>query len=145
MKKVSLFFLVFCVYLTACQHNRSGPPAPAEKSSAPLEGTVWLLTRLGGADVDSAKIKIEPSLTFSADKRISGTGGCNRMVGSYQLEGDKMTFSQMASTKMACFEGTDVDVPLAQALEKARTFKIEGQNLILRDEKGTPVAEFKAK
>ena len=32
----------------------------------------------------------------------SGSGGCNRFAGSYELEGERLWFKALASTRMAC-------------------------------------------
>lgn len=41
-------------------------------------------------------------LTFPDAGRVSLTAGCNRHVGAITIEGDTMTFRQLASTRMAC-------------------------------------------
>lgn len=64
-------------------------------SSAPsVEGT-W------GEDASG-----KPSLTFAEDGKVSGTDGCNRLMGSWTQEGNKVSLSPMASTMMAC-DGVD--------------------------------------
>jgi putative lipoprotein len=35
---------------------------------------------------------------------VSGSDGCNRISGSYDLKGDAVTFGQMAGTQMACLD-----------------------------------------
>jgi hypothetical protein len=32
----------------------------------------------------------------------SGSGGCNRFAGGYELEGERLSFKPLASTRMAC-------------------------------------------
>ena len=34
--------------------------------------------------------------------RATGSGGCNRFTGNYELEGDRLSFKPLASTRMAC-------------------------------------------
>lgn len=42
-------------------------------------------------------------LIFQADgKRMSGSGGCNRIGGGFELTKDKISFSKIVSTMMAC-------------------------------------------
>ncbi|MEZ0005953.1 heat shock protein HslJ [Flavobacterium sp. 28YEA47A] len=42
-------------------------------------------------------------LIFQADgKRMSGSGGCNRIGGGFELTKDKISFSKIVSTLMAC-------------------------------------------
>lgn len=48
----------------------------------------------------------QPSLVLWAGGRVSGSDGCNRLMGSWHAEGDGYLFSQMASTMMYC-QGVD--------------------------------------
>ncbi|MGX1748823.1 META domain-containing protein [Glutamicibacter protophormiae] len=48
----------------------------------------------------------QPSLVLWAGGRVSGSDGCNRLMGSWRAEGDGYLFSQMASTMMYC-QGVD--------------------------------------
>lgn len=48
----------------------------------------------------------QPSLELSQDGNVSGTDGCNRLMGSYSVNGDEITFQNVASTLMFC-EGVD--------------------------------------
>lgn len=49
----------------------------------------------------------EVSLEFTDDGRVAGSDGCNRVMGGWEADGNKITFSQMATTMMAC---PDIDV-----------------------------------
>lgn len=48
----------------------------------------------------------QPSLDLSKDGQVTGTDGCNRLMGSYTVNGDEITFTDVASTLMYC-EGVD--------------------------------------
>ncbi|WP_019584926.1 META domain-containing protein [Deinococcus apachensis] len=73
----------------------SSPQQP--EASVNLDGT-WTL--IGGTALRVVPGGV-PSLTFAGD-RVSGTGGCNRLTGSFQLEGKALTLGPLASTRMAC-------------------------------------------
>jgi heat shock protein HslJ len=73
-------------------------PEPTE-SAATL--TTEILTGTWGSEDEQ-----KPNLVFADDGAVSGSDGCNRLVGSWTLEGDAVTFSQLATTLMAC-EGVD--------------------------------------
>lgn len=47
-----------------------------------------------------------PNLTLADDGSLSGTDGCNRLMGSWTADGDTIDFGEVASTLMAC-EGVD--------------------------------------
>lgn len=42
------------------------------------------------------------TITFGADDRAYGTGGCNHWFAGYGLEGEVLRFSQIGSTRKAC-------------------------------------------
>lgn len=63
-----------------------------------LEGTDWSIQRIGEMDALSDR---PASLAF-ADGRASGTTGCNRFSGSYDVNTTALTLGPLAATKMAC-------------------------------------------
>ena len=65
-------------------------------------------------------------------------------MGSYELKGDHLTFSQMASTMMACLQGMDTEKKFLDAFSRAKTWKIAGQQLVLSDAEGKVIARFSA-
>lgn len=78
-------------------------------------------------------------------RRIGGSGGCNRVIGGYKLEGERLAFGQLAMTRMACREDMDTEVAFVAALEEVRTWRIVGQHLELFDDAGQLVARFEAR
>ena len=48
----------------------------------------------------------QPNLVFDDEGGVTGTDGCNRVVGSWSVEGDSVILSDLVSTLMAC-EGVD--------------------------------------
>jgi len=125
---------------------RMPPPTEQTASTAALENTYWKLVRLGGTAVTVADGQREPHFILQpGEKRVAGSGGCNRMMGSYTLDGSKLTFSQMAGTMMACPEGMDVERSFHAALGKVATWRIDGETLELFDAGGASVAEFESR
>lgn len=49
-----------------------------------------------------AAVSSEPSLELSENGKLTGTDGCNRLVGEYEASGNTITFKQVASTMMFC-------------------------------------------
>jgi copper homeostasis protein (lipoprotein) len=65
---------------------------------SPLRGTYWKLVRLSETPVRVAEKQHEPHLIFANyEPRISGSGGCNRLTGSFELDGDKLRLGRMAA------------------------------------------------
>ncbi|MCW5605152.1 MAG: YbaY family lipoprotein, partial [Burkholderiales bacterium] len=72
-------------------------------ADSPLRDTYWKLTRLGGEPVRAAGKQREPHLIFAGgEPRVSGSGGCNSVTGSFELDGDRLRLGRMAGTLMAC-------------------------------------------
>jgi heat shock protein HslJ len=67
------------------------------------------------------------------------------LKGSYELDGDTLTFGQMAATKMACGQGMDTETSFLEALTQVKTWKIVGEHLELFDAGGHLLARFEAR
>ena len=98
---------------------------------APLEEKYWKLVELNGKPVGFLDDwNREPHVRFqSADKRVSGTSGCNSFFGSYALEGEnQVVFSALGATKMACPEMW-VEQELFQVLDGTVDYAVKGNKL----------------
>jgi putative lipoprotein len=113
------------------------PPSP------PLRNTYWKLTALNGQAVVTAEHQREPHIIFSADEaRLSGSGGCNGIMGGFTLEGDHIKFTQMAGTMMACQHGMEQESMFLRSLPTVSSYKIVGDALELFNDDNTLVARF---
>ena len=111
-----------------------------------VENTYWKLIGLGDAPVAASSRQQEPHLILDpASRRVSGSGGCNRFTGSYELHGDQLTFGKMASTMMACPEGLDAESMFLAALGRVNQWKFAGEELELSDDAGNLVARFESR
>lgn len=106
--------------------------------------TYWKLTALKENEITVGEKEREPHIIFNADNRISGSDGCNSIMGNYKLEGEKLTLGQVASTMMACAEGGENAHDFKKSLEEVATFSVHADQLELRNEKGLVLARFKA-
>jgi copper homeostasis protein (lipoprotein) len=124
-----------------------GETCGVQFSQPPLEGTYWKLVRLGETAVVAGQRQREAHLVLdSAAHRVSGSTGCNRLTGSYRLDGQSLRFSQVAMTRMAC-DGTvaAIEQSFTKALDAARTWAIKGDHLELYGEGGSRAARFEAR
>ena len=116
-----------------------------QASDEPLENTYWKLTSLGKAPVTAVANQREAHFILQqAGRRVTGSGGCNRIMGSYERDGAKLTFGRMASTMMACQETMETERNFLTALEQVRTARVTRNQLELFDASGTVVAQFEA-
>lgn len=110
-----------------------------------LENTEWKLIWLSGAKIETAAPRQVPYIQLqAAGHHVSGSGGCNRLAGGYEVNGNHLKFTQMASTRMACLHGGDTEAQFMQALDQVSTWKIGGGTLSLMDADGHVLAKFAA-
>ena len=58
---------------------------------ASLTNTYWKILRLGETEVSASEGQREPNLILrEGDPRFTATVGCNQIVGSYALDGDRL-------------------------------------------------------
>lgn len=93
----------------------------------PLRGTTWVMV-----GSDGAKMPRPPSIRLDPEQpRVSGFAGCNRLMGTYELDGARLVFGGAATTRMACLDGEDVEQRFLQAYAGVRGWRIEGGELLL--------------
>ena len=72
-------------------------------------------------------------LNFSeTDNKVSGHSGCNNFSGTYTVDGDKISISQLAATRKYC-PNLDSEQKLLTALTSATSFSIKENVLQLRN------------
>ncbi len=119
--------------------------------SPAITETQWRLKKIGDQAVVPGKGQKKPYLKLEAkdhkDRRVVGFSGCNRLSGSYKLEGKELSFGPIAATKMGCAESTDtinIDKLFTQALPRVKAYKIAAQSLTLLDGTGKVLAQLEA-
>ncbi|MFD9305284.1 META domain-containing protein [Streptomyces sp. NPDC060048] len=93
------------VTLTAPDGNTIGLSSKPRTPDAPLVATVWTVNSLIEGDLASsvpAGAEGRARLTLAADGTASGNLGCNRFDSKATVEGNKLTFGPLATTRMAC-------------------------------------------
>lgn len=73
-----------------------------------------------------------PSLEFAPGGRVSGTDGCNDMMGTWAQDGTTVTLDEMTSTLIGC---PDVETWLSDAA----TAELDGETLELFASDATPI------
>lgn len=113
----------------------------SSKNIAKLNDVKWDLKVLNGKDIKLTDSNSEIYIQFNeAEKRVSGRGGCNRFFGNYEMDGDKLKFSPMGATRMACPD-LQTENEFFQMLDTVDTYSIKDGLLSLKS-KGNVVSVF---
>jgi heat shock protein HslJ len=132
--------LVVTIALVACTTAEPNPP-PAPDSR--LLDTEWELVSLnGGALIEGRVI----TLRF-AEASLEGSGGCNTYGGSYTASEDRLSVTGVYATEMACMEPEgimDQEQAYFQVLNTVTRYRVDGDQLELYDEAGSPILAFVA-
>lgn len=118
--------------------------APAADGPLALQETYWRLTQLRDARVETSPRLREPHLVFGRDGAIAGSGGCNRLVGSYMQILEQIEIGGVGTTRIACAEGMEQEARFTAALGAAARWRIADGNLDLFDVAGDRILRFEA-
>ena len=101
----------------------------------PLTNLTWVLASfINGDAVSSVPAGVSSQFTFADDGTFSANFGCNSGGGSYAVDGDTITFSDVVTTKMACGgAGGQVEAAVLTVIgsENPITFAIDAGSLTL--------------
>lgn len=105
----------------------------------------WQLIELNGQAIAAmaerpAKI---PFIQFDAKRRVSGNSSCNQFFGTYELSpNDRITFSPMGMTRMACLHDTNIESELMQVLSSADSYVLRNDTLVFNRARMAPLARW---
>lgn len=121
---------------TAC------PPRPV---AVALQGTHWKLDKLRGNPIERPRGQAEPHLVLqTAKSRVAGSSGCNRLAGTYQLKGSRLTLTRLAVIGKPCREAGKQAQAFATALRQVVSWRVADGRLLLANAQGSPILEFAA-
>lgn len=104
----------------------------------PLLGPKWTVdTLIEGQSASSVPSDGEASLTFAEGDKVTGNTGCNALTGTAKVNGDKVTFGPIATTKKACPGGAgQLEQAVLAVLSGEVTMQIEADRLTLTNPNG---------
>lgn len=153
MKHLTLIALSAALLLSACQTAPTTASAPttlpagsAYIQHVPLLHTRWILSQIDQTAVVVDQPESQPFIQLSVDQhsnRLMGMGGCNRLMGSYLLDGKNVTFA-VASTKMFCQDQYQIERQFLVGLSKTTSYQISGHTLHLMDQAGNVLLRLTA-
>jgi len=111
----------------------------------PIEGPVWQLEQLGSELIEpSSDPRRNPQIQFDRSSgRVTGSGGCNRVSGTYERSGSTLRMRQLGATRMACpSEAVNInETQFFAALQATASYRLQGgARLSLLDAGGRTVA-----
>lgn len=110
--------------LVAVDHS----PEPA----VPLFETHWKLISIGDKLVVTKPPPEDAHLVLVAKElKVSGYSGCNRFSGGFELDGERLEFGVLASTRRACIDTMELEASYLAALGRVDRFEIVQQELRL--------------
>jgi uncharacterized lipoprotein YbaY len=116
---------------------RKPPPEAA------LVESLWVLTELPSSSGIAVSAYSGPHLvTHPERKRAVAMGGCNNMIGTFEVRGKELTFIAMPGNLMPCEEGASRDEAFHMALGHSVRWQVRNQILELLDAGGEWTARF---
>jgi heat shock protein HslJ len=139
-----IFSLFVLLVITESCHSTKESIDNSAKNAQPLSGT-YSISQIG----DIKSISKELSITFDdSTNKVSGFAGCNTFFGTYNLDNNSMTLTNIASSKKFCQkEINKLESQLITALNNVNTFSInetiisllENETILLTAKKRDPV------
>ncbi|GBQ69099.1 hypothetical protein AA103196_2128 [Ameyamaea chiangmaiensis NBRC 103196] len=100
---------------------------------------VWQLSVLNGEAVGAGT-----AITLGADGAVSGSTGCNRVMGKAAITGDSVRFGPLMTTRMACAPAAmKREQAFLTAMDATRFWRVNGPELVLSDATRRPVLIFR--
>jgi heat shock protein HslJ len=126
MKIFLTLSIVTVILSVGCSSNK--------ESANTLLHDIWVLESIDGVAYLRAEGQdLHPTVEiYLSEKRFLGNTGCNNMNGSMDVEGDKISFSNISTTKMFCVYVDETS--FIAGLSKANKYKIEKMRLYLFDD-----------
>jgi heat shock protein HslJ len=127
---LSAFLAVFAISCSASRNPVLSNAAATFKKPPSLTGTEWLLTDMPGTTV---VLTSKASFSVLENGRAAGNGSCNRFAGSVEINGSKIKFGSVASTRMACGDDalTAQEAQFLKFLSAANRFEMSDPFLLL--------------
>lgn len=140
--------LVGCQMMPSQTAHQSGATTMPATAPLTLESAYWVFDEAMQRPVKvNGQISVElgePHLRFNAAQRqLSGYTGCNRLVGTYEQAGNQLKL-QAGATRRLCHETAEVENRVTNAINLTQRYQVEGEKLVLLDDKNQVVARLHA-
>ena len=94
-----------------------------------LTGGQWIVRRFGG---DAMDYDPPAAIQFEGNGRMTGRGPCNSFTGGYQMTGEGLNFTGVASTRRACVDeqADAAEAAFFTALEGPARYTLDGEGAL---------------
>lgn len=126
------------------QNKNDINPATKTQSINP-ENITWELDTLRDPNNNTQlEIPTQTKITLlMSESKASGNSGCNNYMGSYVLDGNEISFSQMGSTMMFCGEEIgEIEGLYLSNLQIVKKFTSDENNLIFYNEENQEILNY---
>lgn len=142
MKRIRLFEIIGATIMLSLTAMACISSVGATNTNK-LEDVTWVLKAYGEpSNLTTAMAGKEPTLNFDKEKgKISGNGGVNGYGGSYEVDGSKLTTSDIVHTMMASTDQSlnDQENAFFNILQSAQNFNIDDEELTITGTEGVLV------
>jgi heat shock protein HslJ len=142
MKRTPLALLAVALFFSLTSEKcdkDSGSASSSASTSKPSATTVsmidthWNLATLAGDAIRLPEGVENPYINLLEGDRISGFGGCNKLMGTVKMDGSSISFPGLGSSKMFCEKTQALENSFMTALRATNSFKLDGDKLTLLD------------
>jgi putative lipoprotein len=132
-KVVAPLVALFGLFILAGTHVMAAAAADAD-----ILDTHWKLVMVNGQPAEVGRR--EPHLIFKPDGGLAGSTGCNNLAAVYTLDGDKLAFGPIMTTRMYCQEVARTERELLKHLPDVASWTVDGDRLELVSASGVTIA-----
>lgn len=121
----------------AVSQNEGGMPTDA--APPPILDVTWHAVSIRGTPVAAGVVS---SLSIASDMRAGGRGGCNSWFAQAELTPDRLQFSAVAATRMACLGDAETaqETAFFEVLSATRRWRLDEDVLTLLGASGAALA-----
>jgi heat shock protein HslJ len=121
---------------TALAASACAAPPPADAPFPVGTTFAWLGTDAGGTRRNTPADAARYTIAFDASGRAVLHLDCNRGSAQWKLDGERLSLTPIAATKMMCPRGS-LDVAFAADLAQVATWRYDGSVLVLAGRDGS--------
>ena len=131
MPYITILLSVFI--LNSCGNSKETAAMQDDTSSKQLaepSGTYQVVLLANTKDIPQ-----ELTLSFEEhSNNVSGFSGCNNFFGTYEIDGNTISFSEFGSTKRLCKRFMDIEQNMLKSLAQVNNFTLEDKTLSLQQD-----------